>query len=176
MRERRAGGRSRSVVVADEKSAVPTIFSVVHPSAHVVTDEQSAFSKFYLHFDEHSTVNHSKGLMIGGVHTNALEAQHSRIRRGERGVYLHISGAHAQRYADEFSWRDDHRRVSNGRQFQTLLGRAATLAPDAELVGYWQKRPEWLLARNRRRAIRELKRRRAGHRDAPISYRGRTSE
>jgi hypothetical protein len=161
-RERRIGGRSRAFVVKNEKAAEPHIFKVVSPAAHVVTDEGAAFAKFYLPFADHSTVNHSDGLMINGVHTNPVEAQHSRIRRGERGVYLHISGAHAQRYADEFSWRDDFRRVSNGQQFRAVLARAAILRPDAEFAGYWQKRPAWLLEMNRRRALKGLTRRRRG--------------
>jgi transposase-like protein len=172
MRERRVGGRSRAFVVASEKAAVPAILETVSPSAHVMTDQQAAFEKFYLPFADHSTVNHSQGLMINGIHTNPVEAQHSRIRRGERGVYLHISGAHAQRYADEFSWRDDFRRVSNGQQFRTVLGRAATLRPDAELVGYWQKRPRWLLEMNRRRALKVLTRKRRGLSNGPISWVG----
>lgn len=141
MRERRPGGRSRAVVVPNEKAAVEAIKRLVAKSAHVFTDEESAFSKFNLHFDEHSTVNHSRGLVVDGIHTNLVEAQHTRIRRGERGVYLHISGNHAQRFAHEFSWRDDFRRLSNGQQFLKLLRSAATITPDLELVGYWQKRP-----------------------------------
>lgn len=175
MRERRPGGRSRAIVVANEKAAVPTILRVVKPSAHVFTDEGGAFSKFYIPFADHKTVNHSQGLMIKGVHINPIEAQHSRIRRAERGVYLKISLAHAQRYADELSWRDDHRRVSNGQQFRSLLGRAAMMRPDAELTGYWQKRPDWLMDLKRRRGLRELTQRRRGRLNLPISFVGRAS-
>lgn len=170
MRERGDGGRSRAFVVPNEAAALPAILRTVNPAAHVVTDEGSAFGKLFIPFDEHSTVNHTEGMMIDGVHTNLLEAQHMRIRRGERGVYLKISGAHLQRYADEFSFRDDFRRSSNGQQFRTVLSRAATLRPDAEMVGYWQKRPEWLLRQRRHRALKELTLRRRGLMDAPISY------
>lgn len=172
MRERRVGGRSRSFAVSSEKAAVPFILEVVSPAAHVVTDEGSAFGKFFIPFADHSTVNHSKGMMINGVHTNPLEAQHMRFRRGERGVYLHISGEHVQRYADEFSWRDDFRRASNGQQFRVVLGRAATLRPDAELVGYWQKRPAWLLRMKQRRGLMELTRRRRASLNRPTSWVG----
>jgi transposase-like protein len=176
MRERRPGGRSRAFVTKSEKAAVPTILDVVNPAAHVVTDEGAAFAKFYLPFADHSTVNHSQGMVINGVHTNALEAQHLRIRRGERGIYLHISGAHAQRYADEFSWRDDFRRASNGQQFRVVLGRAATLRPDAEFVGYWQKRSKWVLRSKRKRALRALTRKRRGMSNQTISWVGPPTE
>lgn len=176
MRERRPGGRSRAVVVPNEKGAVETIMKVVAKQAHVVTDEESAFSRFYLHFDEHSTVNHSKGLVVNGVHTNLVEAQHTRIRRGERGVYLKISGNHIQRFAHEFSWRDDFRRLSNGQQFRKLLGRAATTSPDLELVGYWQKRPKAVLDLNRQRALRVRTRQATGVKPKPIAYTARATE
>ncbi|MBG7615328.1 IS1595 family transposase [Brevundimonas sp. BAL450] len=168
-RERRAGGRSRAFVVPNEKAADPFIKSVVNEAAHVITDEQPAFSRYFLHFADHSTVNHSVGLVVDGIHVNLLEAQHSRIRRAERGVYLHISGNHAQRFADELSWRDDFRRVDNGQQFRMIATRALNLSPDAELVGYWQKRPDWLRAANRRRGLKALTHRRRGRSKVPIS-------
>lgn len=168
-RERRPGGRSRAWVVDSEKAADPHIKRAVKAAAHVVTDEQPAYSRYHLHFAEHSTVNHSVGLVVDGVHTNLIEAQHSRIRRAERGVYLHIGGSHAQRYADELSWRDDFRRVDNGQQFRMVLTRALMLSPDAEMTGYWQKRPERLRQINRQRALRALTKKRRGRSSAPIS-------
>ena len=168
-RERRPGGRSRAWVVPTEGAADPYIKKFVSPDAHVVTDESPAYSRYFLHFADHSTVNHSVGLMVDGVHTNMVEAQHSRIRRAERGVYLHISGAHAQRYADELSWRDDFRRLDNGQQFRMVMSRALILSPDAELVGYWQTRPEPLRSINHRRALRALTLKRKGRLKAPIS-------
>lgn len=168
-RERRPGGRSRAWVVANEKAADPYIKKAVSPSAHVVTDESPAYSRYFLHFEEHSTVNHSVGLMVDGIHNNLVEAQHARIRRAERGVYLHINGAHAQRFADELSWRDDFRRLDNGQQFRMLLGNALDLTPDAELVGYWQARPARVRELNRRRALKALTLKRKGKGSAPIS-------
>lgn len=168
-RERRPGGRSRAWVVASEKAADPHIKRTVNAAAHVVTDEQPAYSRYHLHFAEHTTVNHSVGLVVDGVHTNLIEAQHSRIRRAERGVYLHISGNHAQRFADELSWRDDFRRLSNGQQFRMVLSRALILSPDAEMTGYWQKRPERLRQLNRQRALKALTQKRRGRSSAPIS-------
>lgn len=142
LRERRQGGRSRSFVFKGEKDAIPTIKEMIHPSADVVTDMGPAWAKLYLPFNSHETVNHTLGHVIHGIHINGVESYHSRIRRGERGVYLSISGKHAQNYADEFSWREDHRRVSNGQQFQAVLGRAARLPRSTKWVGYWQKRPK----------------------------------
>lgn len=176
MRERRVGGRSRAVVVANESAAKEAIFNTVHPSAHVTTDDGSAFNRFHRHFDEHHVVNHSVGLMVDGIHNNAVESQHSRIRRAERGVYLHISGAHIQRFADELSWRDDFRRVSNGQQVKMLLRAALRIGPDLEMAGYWQKRPPEVRDLLRRRGVRALTRRRLKRGAAPIPYTERASD
>lgn len=140
MRERRAGGRSRSFVLQGEKDAQSIFDKIIHPSADLVTDLGSSWGKLYLRFNTHETVNHTLGHVIDGIHINGVEAYHSRIRRGERGVYVSINGAHAQNYADEFSWREDHRRVSNGQQYRSLLGRAARLPTATKWVGYWNKR------------------------------------
>jgi transposase-like protein len=140
MRERRPGGRSRSFVLRSEKDAVPILKQIVHPSADIVTDQGTAWGKLYLAFNSHTTVNHTLGHVIHGIHINGVEGYHSRIRRGERGVYVSVSGAHAQNYADEFSWREDHRRLSNGQQFRVVLGRAARMPRSTRWVGYWQKR------------------------------------
>lgn len=141
MRERRPNGRSKAGVFVDESDSIGLILDTVQPSAHVITDEGSHWGKLVIPFESLSTVNHSLGYSIDGVHINGIESQHSRIRRAERGVYLHINGAHASLYAQELSWRDDHRRMDNGRQFYTLLKRAAPMPIAREWVGYWRKRP-----------------------------------
>ena len=45
----------------------------------------------------------------------------SRIRRAEVGHHHHIAGAYLVRYAQESAWREDHRRVDNGRQTKVSL-------------------------------------------------------
>lgn len=140
MRERRRGGRSRSYVFKTERDAIQTVFETVQPSAHIVTDAGDSWHRFALVFDEASMVNHSLGHSIDGVHINGVENQHSRIRRAERGVYLTMNKAHAQRYADELSWRDDHRETDTGRMFMVLAKRATTLRKSSAWVGYWRCR------------------------------------
>jgi hypothetical protein len=48
----------------------------------------------------------------------------SRLRRAEIGIHHHIARAYLLRYAQEPSWREDNRRVSNGDQ----VNRVAALA------------------------------------------------
>ena len=49
----------------------------------------------------------------------------------EIGIHHHIAGAYLLRYAQESSWREDNRRVSNGDQ----VNRVAALAMKARQVG-----------------------------------------
>jgi hypothetical protein len=44
------------------------------------------------------------------------EEYFSRLRRAEIGIHHHIAGAYVLRYAQESSWRETDRRVSNGDQ------------------------------------------------------------
>jgi len=142
MRERRQGGRSRSFVFRSEHEAIKTILAHVHPSAKIRTDEGSHWEQLRAHFDDVKSINHSVGYAINGVHTNWVESFNSRIRRGERGIYGHICGPHLQEYADEFGWKEDNRRVSNGAQFASLM-KAVTQQPTSrKWSGYWQK---WMI-------------------------------
>jgi hypothetical protein len=51
-----------------------------------------------------------------------------RPRRAEVGHHHHIAGTYLVRYAQESAWREDHRRVDNGRQTMSLAG-LAMMAP-----------------------------------------------
>jgi uncharacterized protein (DUF2252 family) len=44
-----------------------------------------------------------------------------------------------RRYAQEASWREDNRRVTNGEQVRTVAHVAMKLGPSADFSGYWQR-------------------------------------
>jgi hypothetical protein len=56
------------------------------------------------------------------------EEYFSRLRHAEIGIQRHGAGAYLLRYAQESSWREDDRRVSNGDQVNQVAGRSV-LAP-----------------------------------------------
>lgn len=140
-RERRSGGRSRSYVLKREHLGVGLVATTVDPKAKLITDAGAHWGQLDLHY-ERDEVSHSVGFLVNGVHINGVESYHSRIRRGQRGVYLRLAGRHLQNYADEFSWRNDHRRVSNGQQFRNVLSASAKQPTAPQWVGRWQKTPE----------------------------------
>lgn len=140
MRERRSGGRIRSFVCRNEADALPVILANVDRSAKIRTDEGTSWQIFPAYFSDWKSVNHKVAYMIKGVHTNWVEGFHSRIRRGERGIHCRISGKHLQGYADEFAWREDHRRVDNGTQFVMLMKASAHQPKSKRFKRYWQRR------------------------------------
>ena len=63
----------------------------------------------------------------------------SYLRRAEIGHHHHIAGAYLLRYAQEASWREDNRRVSNGEQTRTVAHLAMKSGPSVDFSGYWQR-------------------------------------
>lgn len=57
----------------------------------------------------------------------------------ETGTHHHIAGPYLGSYAREATWREDHRRVDNGRQ-AAMVGYAAMGAGvSRQWKGYWQR-------------------------------------
>ena len=63
----------------------------------------------------------------------------SRLRRAEIGIRHHIAGAYLPRYAQESSWREDNRRVSNGDQVSHVAALAMKRGKSVDFTGYWQR-------------------------------------
>jgi hypothetical protein len=63
----------------------------------------------------------------------------SRMRRGEIGHHHHVAGPYLIRYAQEASWREDNRRVSNGEQVKRAVSLALSCKPSVDFSGYWQR-------------------------------------
>ena len=61
-------------------------------------------------------INHAEAYSEAGACTNMAEEYFSRLRRAEAGHHHHFAGAYLLRYAQEASWREDNRRMSNGDQ------------------------------------------------------------
>jgi hypothetical protein len=60
-------------------------------------------------------------------------------RRAEVGHHHHIAGAYLVRYALESAWREDHRRMDNGRQVKAVARLAMHAAVSVDWSGYWQR-------------------------------------
>jgi transposase-like protein len=102
------------------------IESHVRHGATLMTDE---FAAYQIVAEEagrqHETVNHSKDEYVrGNAHTNTVEGFFSLLKRGVNGVYHHVSRGHLGRYCDEFAFRYENRKVSDGERAKMLVMKA----------------------------------------------------
>lgn len=112
MRER--GGRSLPFVVRHEGAAVPMVRAHVGTLATIHADEGTGWDAFHAGWDA-KRVNHSIAFKDDGACTNQAESFFSRLRRMEVGTHHHIAGKYLGIYARKASWREDNRRVDNGK-------------------------------------------------------------
>ena len=62
-------------------------------------------------------IRHSSGEYVDGdVYTNTAESYFALFKRGVHGAFHHVSKHHLHRYCDEFSFRWNHRTVSDGER------------------------------------------------------------
>jgi transposase-like protein len=136
MRER--NGRSLPFVVANEGDACPIVRDRVGTLATIYADEGTGWDALHNGWDV-KRVNHSVAFMDEGVETNMAESYFSRLRRAEIGTHHHIAGPYLNAYANEMAWREDHRRVDNGRQAALVTGSALASRQSRQWTGYWQR-------------------------------------
>ena len=86
----------------------------------MMTDEFSAYQA--LGRKNHQTVNHAgEEYVRGDVYTNTAEGFFSLLKRGITGVCHHVGRGHLVRYCDEFSFRYENRKVSDGTRAGMLV-------------------------------------------------------
>lgn len=136
MRER--NGRSLPFIVRNEGDAVPMVRDHVGTLATIYADEGTGWDALHAGW-ETKRVNHSICFMDEGVCTNQAESFFSRLRRMEVGTHHHIAGPYLNQYAREASWREDNRRVDNGRQAAMVGGAAMASKVSRNWKGYWQR-------------------------------------
>jgi transposase-like protein len=105
---------------------------MVDKKARLLTDELQTYKKLGRAFEGgHESVCHSKGEYArGDVHCNAAESYFALLKRGIHGAFHHVSKQHLHRYCDEFAFRWNHRKLTDGQRTRAAL----QLAPGTRLV------------------------------------------
>jgi transposase-like protein len=126
MQER--GGYIRAKVVPDAKAS--TLQKVFHeniaPGTVISTDEWRGYSLVIGDGHAHGTVCHGRGEYVnfddeGYRHdTNSVESFWRLFKASVRGTHVQISREHAQKYLDEFSFRQNHREMGQA-MFDVLI-------------------------------------------------------
>lgn len=90
----------------------------IDPSATVMTDDFGSYRAFVAgDFAAHKTVKHSEGEYVNGeAHTNTAESFFALLKRGVHGTFHHVSRRHLNRYCDEFGFRWDRRKQTDGQR------------------------------------------------------------
>jgi ISXO2-like transposase domain len=136
---RERDGRSLPAVFRTEGQALSFIRSRIAKGTIVNADEGGSWDALHAQY-EMRRVNHDEAYSFGGACTNWAEEFFSRMRRAEQGHHHHIAGPYLLRCAQEASWREDHRRISNGDQVHMVASLAAKRGPSVDFSGYWQRR------------------------------------
>ena len=135
---RERNGRSLPAVFRTEGQAFSFIRARIAKGTIVNADEGSSWDALHATY-EMKRINHEEAYSLDGACTNWAEEFFSRMRRAEQGHHHHIAGPYLLRYAQEASWREDHRRVSNGDQVDMVSGLAMKRGPSVDFCGYWQR-------------------------------------
>jgi hypothetical protein len=135
---RERDGNSVPAVFGTEGAALNWIKARVQPGTLVNADEAGSWNGLHAKY-EMKRINHQEAYSRDGACTNMAEEYFSRLRRAEVGHHHHIAGAYLLRYAQEASWREDNRRVSNGEQVHRVAGNALKAKPSVDFGGYWQR-------------------------------------
>ena len=135
---RERNGNSVPAVFRSEGSALSWIKSRVQKDTILNADEAPSWNDLHGRF-EMRRINHQEAYSLDGACTNWAESYFSRLRRGEIGHHHHVAGAYLLRFAQEASWREDNRRLSNGEQVHRVAGLAMGRKPSVDFSGYWQR-------------------------------------
>ena len=135
---RERNGNSVPAVFRSEGAALAFIKSRIAKGTIVHADEAQAWNDLHGRF-EMKRINHQEAYSLDGACTNWAEEFFSRMRRGEIGHHHHIAGPYLLRFAQEASWREDNRRLSNGEQVNRIAGLAMVSKRSVDFCGYWQR-------------------------------------
>src|ERR1700726_1017796 len=135
---RERNGNTLPAVFRTEGQALNFVRSRIAKGTVVNADESANWNELHARF-EMKRINHEEAYSLDGACTNWAEEFFSRMRRAEIGHHHHIAGAYLLRYAQEASWREDNRRLSNGEQVNRLTGLVVKQKASVDFTGYWQR-------------------------------------
>ncbi len=125
--------RTRVVHRVNRKNLRQAIDEMVDKSqSRLMTDDLPAYRTIGREFaGGHKAVRHNMlEYSRGDAHVNTAESFFALLKRGIHGSFHHVSKQHLQRYCDEFSFRWNHRKITDGERTESAI----RLAPGSRLV------------------------------------------
>lgn len=105
------------------KTVKKVLFTNVRRTSDLKTDDSLVYYWLGGEFRTHEAVNHSKGEYVrdGKHHVNTAESFFALLKRGITGSFHSVSEAHLQRYASEFAFRWNYRKVDDAERANAIL-------------------------------------------------------
>ena len=121
--------RSMPIPRVDGATLKQAIREYVDSSATIMTDELRSYQGIGREFaGGHFTVTHNHGEFVRRVNdgtdfvsTSTAESYAALLKRGHYGISHHFSKKHLSRYCDEFSFRWNYRKVSDGERMVAAI-------------------------------------------------------
>jgi transposase-like protein len=124
------GGNMQTRVVSNvsQHNLGKVLNECVSKDAVVHTDEHTAYRNPLKEWKDHSTVVHSRceysrrnpDGTVSGI--NHCESFFSLLKRGVYGAWHHVSREHLPKYANEFSFRWNTRKLTDGKRTEAAIG------------------------------------------------------
>jgi len=121
--ERNGNAYSKPVENVNGKTLKSAIKEMVNQESTIMTDEWPSYNGIGKDFKGgHKVVNHSAGQYVdGNANTNTAESYFALLKRGVVGTFHHISKQHLFRYCDEFSFRWNNRKETDGQRTENAI-------------------------------------------------------
>lgn len=135
--ERNGEMRVKHVADVTAKTVRKTLVTQVSRKSHLMTDDSLVYYWLGREFAKHDSVNHSKDEYVSGkAHVNTAESYFALLKRGIMGSFHSVSEQHLQRYADEFAFRWNHRKIDDVARANEIIkaasGKRLTYRPTDE--------------------------------------------
>ncbi|CAI2161460.1 10366_t:CDS:10 [Funneliformis geosporum] len=124
--ERNSGNMIAKISSNAKRSALePLVRANIKEGSIVCADEYKVYDNLYKWFDL-QRVNHGIGQYVNAktsarASTNVVENRWSHLNRMIYGIYIKISRKHAQKYVDEFVFRNNTRKYSDEERCELIL-------------------------------------------------------
>lgn len=125
--ERDGNARSMPIDRVDSKTLKGEVRKHVDRSAEIMTDDWKSYGGLAKEFAGHQVICHSSGQYARtndagmSVNTNTAESFFALLKRGHYGIFHSFSRKHTHRYCDEFGFRWNRRKVSDGERMVSAI-------------------------------------------------------
>ncbi len=125
--ERDGDAKAKPMKRLSAKELKSEIRENVDLASRIITDDFKSYRGLRKEFSGgHVVIKHSEGeYSRDGINTNTAESFFALIKRGHYGIFHHLSKQHLHRYSDEFAFRWNHRKISDGERREIAIKQAS---------------------------------------------------